>query len=420
MYEIITTDYFATYATTPILVTYCRSLRYLIPVNKKHGLEEKFSIRSWLQDKSNKGWLFITCREEEKEVLKPLISVWLDTAVSVMMSMPVDYTGRTWLIYDEVASLQKLPSLSTGLAEIRKFGGCMVLGMQSFAQLEEIYGQKSAQAIFSLLNTRLYFKSPDADTARLVSAELGEQDVEEARENYSYGTESVRDGISLGVQRVTRRLVDYSEVLILEELEFYLRLIGDLPVTKVKLLRNVTRPVTAPAFIEINAPEKGEVEIHIDQIEANVGSGHTLEQIEGIINRKKTEGLAEEAAVSAPKEETVPKEKDEGGFESVVAPDPDVEAHAFKAAKRPAVKKKDPVKKKKRSSKKTKKPTESKASKKETVSTGEEVQLEKPGKAKGVIPDEKIKKEKTKSNATQKVDFENEVGIKDEAYLDHI
>lgn len=269
-----------------ILVTYCRSLRYLIPVNAMQGSKDKFSIREWLQDKNRKGWLFITCRDDEKDVLKPLISLWLDTAVSVLMSMPEDYDSRTWFIYDEIASLQKLPSLSTGLAEIRKFGGCMVLGMQSFAQLQSIYGKDEAQAIFSLLNTRLFFRSPDGNTAKFVAIELGEQEVEEARESYSYGTSNLRDGISLGVQKNRKQIVEYSEIQILNNLQFYLRLMGNLPVTLVQIVENLKRPVRAEPFCLLKTNKKTAVESALEEVEKNVGSKLDVAAIKAIIEGK--------------------------------------------------------------------------------------------------------------------------------------
>ncbi|WP_434218880.1 type IV secretion system DNA-binding domain-containing protein, partial [Escherichia coli] len=40
------------------------------------------------------------------------------------------------------------------LPEARKFGGCYVFGIQSYAQLEDIYGEKAAATLFDVMNTR--------------------------------------------------------------------------------------------------------------------------------------------------------------------------------------------------------------------------------------------------------------------------
>ncbi len=42
------------------------------------------------------------------------------------------------------------------LPEARKFGGCYVFGIQSYAQLEDIYGEKAAATLFDVMNTRAF------------------------------------------------------------------------------------------------------------------------------------------------------------------------------------------------------------------------------------------------------------------------
>ena len=140
------------------------------------------------------------------------------------------------------------------IAEVRKFGGCFLLGMQSFAQLTKVYGQAGgAKELFDLLNTRFFFRSPSADMARLVASELGEEEIEESRENYSYGANSIRDGISLGSQRVTRPIVSYPQILELKDLTCFVRLPGQYPVTQLELIHQ-KRPVHLQGFIAREIP----------------------------------------------------------------------------------------------------------------------------------------------------------------------
>ncbi|MDD0136565.1 type IV secretion system DNA-binding domain-containing protein, partial [Shigella flexneri] len=82
------------------------------------------------------------------------------------LAMGPNRQRRVWFFYDELASLHKLPTLPRIISEGRKFGGCFVLGFQSFAQLEEIYGPKAAAALFDLLNTKFFFRSPSAQIAK--------------------------------------------------------------------------------------------------------------------------------------------------------------------------------------------------------------------------------------------------------------
>ena len=83
--------------------------------------------------------------------------------------------------------------------------------------------------------------------ARIVSRELGEEDLDESRENYSYGANSVRDGISLGSQRVVRPVVTYPEIFNLPNLACFVRLPGHYPVTQLRL-KHQRRQVIADAL----------------------------------------------------------------------------------------------------------------------------------------------------------------------------
>jgi type IV conjugative transfer system coupling protein TraD len=215
-----------------VITTYLKSFQAL------SGLESQattFSIRDYVLNEDNEGWLFISSNGGQHKSLKPLISMWLAMASLTILSLEPDSKRRIWFICDELPTLHKLPLLGETIAEVRKFGGCFLLGMQSFSQLEKVYGRSGAQEIFDLLNTRFFFRSPSSDMARLVSRELGEEEIEEPRENYSYGANSIRDGISLGNNRVTRPVVAYPQVLELMDLNCFIRLPGQYPTTQLHL-----------------------------------------------------------------------------------------------------------------------------------------------------------------------------------------
>ncbi|WP_131783886.1 type IV conjugative transfer system coupling protein TraD [Legionella gresilensis] len=217
-----------------VITTYLKSLTTLSGLNCEGA--SPFSIRDYILNEHHNGWLFISSNGEMHHSLKPLISMWLAMASLTLLSLTPNSERRIWFICDELPSLHKLPLLGETIAEVRKFGGCFLLGMQSFAQLTKVYGQSGgAKELFDLLNTRFFFRSPSAEMARLVASELGEEEIEESRENYSYGANSIRDGISLGSQRVTRPIVSYPQILELEDLTCFVRLPGNYPITQLKL-----------------------------------------------------------------------------------------------------------------------------------------------------------------------------------------
>ncbi len=242
-----------------VITTYLKSLQSL------NGLEQSgkptFSIRDYLLNQEESGWLFISSNGEQHESLKPLISMWIAMASLTLLSLTEDPNRRIWFICDELPSLHKLPLLGETIAEVRKFGGCFLLGMQSFSQLEKVYGRSGASEIFDLLNTRAFFASPSYQMAQLVSKELGDEEIDDTRENYSYGANSIRDGISLGKNRTTRPVVAYPEIMDLAPLTCYLRLPGQFPMTKLELIYQ-KRTAKAKGFISRAMPVSAPMTTH--------------------------------------------------------------------------------------------------------------------------------------------------------------
>lgn len=212
-----------------VLTTYLKSLQYV------KDEPNSFSIRRWMQDDNQSNWLFISSISDRHETIKPLISMWLDIAANALMSLVPSNTRRVWLIFDELPSLQRLPYLPEAFAEARKFGGCLVAGMQSISQLRKIYGNHAAEEISNLCNTRVFFRDPSFETAQWASRELGENEIEESKENISYGESEMRSGISISNQRYQRQIISTSEIMHLNDLEAFIRLPGNLPLTKIKL-----------------------------------------------------------------------------------------------------------------------------------------------------------------------------------------
>lgn len=233
-----------------ILSTYLKSLRFLQGLPSS-GEQSDFAIRDWIKqiaDSRAGHCLFISSNAEQHAALRPLMSMWLSLASIALLSLPENFERRIWFIADELPTLHKLPQLGETIAEVRKFGGCFILGMQSFSQLQKIYGRSCATEMFDLLNTRFFFRSPSADMAALVSRECGQEDIEQSHESYSYGASQVRDGISIGTQRLTRPLVSPAEVMELPDLTAYLRVPAPVPITKV-VMRYQARQKIAQGFI---------------------------------------------------------------------------------------------------------------------------------------------------------------------------
>jgi type IV conjugative transfer system coupling protein TraD len=232
----------------------------------QHTGQSPFSIGEWLLQPDD-SWLFITGRDDMADLLRPLLSMWLDTLASRLLALPVKtHEARIWLILDELPSLQRLPSLVKCLAESRKFGGCVVMSTQTIFQLQQIYGHDDAKAIADLCNTRLFFRSPSEQTAGWVSRELGQGFWLEVQESMSYGASRFRDGVNLTHQRVNRPAVRVDVIQHLPDRQAILQVppLGKSnkatpitwPVAKVKVPW-CTPQAIADAFIPVPEPLQG-------------------------------------------------------------------------------------------------------------------------------------------------------------------
>ena len=211
--------------------TYCKALNYL----RAEEENPLFSIKRWIKAEEQDGWIFITSSAEKMEALKPLISVWLDTAARSILSLEPSTKRRLWLLVDELASLHKLPSLSLLLSQGRKYGLCAVSAFQDIHQLRTIYGIDEAKALLAMYNTHVFCRTQCPDTAQWMSYLTGQRESVEQREGFSYGANTVRDGVSIQSERRQEPLILPTEFLRLNDKEAYMVLPGEIPISKIKL-----------------------------------------------------------------------------------------------------------------------------------------------------------------------------------------
>ncbi|WP_186223943.1 type IV secretion system DNA-binding domain-containing protein [Burkholderia gladioli] len=206
------------------------SFRYL------HDEGEPFSIRQWIQDEDpkNDSWLFISCNEEQKLAILPLISLWCDIAIRSLLTLEPSHSERMWYFYDELPTLQKLEIMKLAATNIRKFGGCFVIGLQDFSQLFQIYGEHLARTIISGCQTKLLLRVTDGDAAKALANAIGQADLDEKEESVNLGIDERRDGMSVFARRNLRDLVLSSEILRLPDMQGYVVTPGPYPIARVK------------------------------------------------------------------------------------------------------------------------------------------------------------------------------------------
>ena len=230
-------------STRATLAVYLRSLALM--ENVQRGDTEAFSFRAWAENSDQDAWVFLPSPAKARDAIRPLVSLFLDTAVRHIMSLRPDPDRRIWLEIDELPSLQNIPSLSPALAEGRKFGIGAILGVQTFHQLKKSFGDHVAQALWGLPKTRLYLRIGDAETSEMISKELGEKQIKRKTHSESEssstssgggggGSASNSNSSSTSEQVVIERIVLPAEIAGLPDLFGYLRTGGSHRVAKVR------------------------------------------------------------------------------------------------------------------------------------------------------------------------------------------
>ena len=216
-----------------------------------------FSIKEWINGENRKGWLFVSIKPNDLDTLRPLLSAWANIAIKGMLDRP--HSGeneKMWFVMDELPAMQKIPSLAMVLAQGRKYGACMVAGIQNIAQLERIYGPASSQELLDLFRTKFFFAVGDNTIAEYASKSLGEIEIDETKESLSYGSNTIRDGVNINSLIRMKRLVLPDEIKNLEPNSCFVKLCGNYPITKLKVdLQARTTQAIVPKKITIDQKE---------------------------------------------------------------------------------------------------------------------------------------------------------------------
>ena len=242
-----------------VLITGAERLSHLL------GTKENFSIRNWINDPKQKGFLFLSAPEDLAATIKPILAHLSSLTITALLSRDPEQSKKTtWIILDEFTSLGKMDSLADSPARLRKFGGCMVVGMQQVSQIEEIYGEPKARSIVGQLRNKLILACNDPRTGEFMSDLIGKREVRRIEETTSYGANNIRDGVGLAPKDTVEPIAMPEQIQRLPTRTGYVMFSpgqqgSSFPVSLVTY-PFVKRPQRAPSFIAHNRPNP--IEIH--------------------------------------------------------------------------------------------------------------------------------------------------------------
>lgn len=191
---------------------------------KESEAKGRWSAAAWAKER--KGWLFLPSTPTQRESLRPLLSMWLDSLILRLMEFGQKGVRPVWFILDELASLQQLPQLPTVITESRKANVCLVLGFQGRSQLEALYGLQ-AEAMLSQPMTKIFLRTSEPHAAEWISKSIGDVEVMRLEQSQTQGFPPLltpnQSSRTSSWQRRTEPLVMASTIAGLRNLTGYLK-----------------------------------------------------------------------------------------------------------------------------------------------------------------------------------------------------
>ena len=245
-----------------VLSTSTKPLTYL----KDDARPGKFSLKEYFNQvkDGSPSWLFLATKPSNRELTLPIISCLVDLALTMLMEIGIDKERRLWFVIDELAALGKLPALNSLMSEGRKYGACVLAGLQSLNQIYAHYGQHDGSTIFGQFGSKFFFRTDEPSIGQMISSICGTETITKQQKNTSFGANTHRDGQSYTEQEKSRNLVEYSDLTKLAVGECY----ALLPMPEVRLSKIQTPeknlPNKNPGF------ESRENDIEIKQLEQSI------------------------------------------------------------------------------------------------------------------------------------------------------
>jgi type IV secretory pathway TraG/TraD family ATPase VirD4 len=210
---------------------------------------DPFSVRRWVEgDYAPGAMLFVSARYVDMPVASRLLTVWMDTAMTALMSGPRCPDLKLWFLFDELGALHRLPAIEKGLQTARNYGGAIVAGVHAYAKLKETYGDNMAMTLAALARTKLILATADRESATWCSDFVGHRQYRQMEEGFSYGYNNARDAVSLTPRRQIEPLLLPDQLMNLPSLEGYLKFPDGFPAAAVRL-RPRPFPAVADPFV---------------------------------------------------------------------------------------------------------------------------------------------------------------------------
>lgn len=211
--------------TASVLATMVNNLRFYRDLEPTGD----FSFSRWAKYDSPE-WLFLPIFEDTAERYKPVYSAGFELAMRGLLSTEKRQM-KTAIVIDELGALNRLASLNRLTAESRKFGGTLILGTQTDAQIDRVYGEHDSRIILQGTATKLILNCRDGKTAERCAGLIGRQERVDITRSNSGGV--INNSRTEQIREIY--VVMPTELQILPPLQGYLSIADGTPPAKVQI-----------------------------------------------------------------------------------------------------------------------------------------------------------------------------------------
>ena len=184
-----------------------------------------FSIKKWVNE-SEKGFIYLTINEYTKELLKPILTLFVNVLGRNILRLDDNYNPekRIYFFLEEFTSLSKLTTIIS-LLKLSGSKGCSIwLIFQDFSQIEKIYSKVDQLSIINNCSSIVSLGINEQTQAEYLSKLFGEIKIGKTSLNHSIGLAVNRDGVSIQEKEETKPLVTWTALKNLEPLNCYVKL----------------------------------------------------------------------------------------------------------------------------------------------------------------------------------------------------
>lgn len=188
---------------------------------------DKFNMEEFLEGRKGSGWIFISNMDNLSYMLRPWITLFIDSLISTHLSLPDDYNRRVVYELDEFNTLHGTIGESIHKLAIagRSKGAIPIIGYQGQGGLEKTLGREQARDVTNAMGNSIFLRvGQDPDTAKWMSDVIGETMFFESEISHSSKTGEGSDGTNIRSVRKTEKLVLPSDLMNMPSLQGYIKL----------------------------------------------------------------------------------------------------------------------------------------------------------------------------------------------------